>query len=147
MDVRVIAATHRDLEALIREGRFREDLFYRLSVVTLQVPPLRARRDDIAPLAQHFLRKYASEFGLAPPALGDDALAADVLARAERGELADAFARVVSAAEREILTQAIILAGGNQAKAARWLGVTRTTMREKLIRFGLRPAGEKPEQS
>ena len=52
---------------------------------------------------------------------------------------------MLAEAEREILTQAITLAEGNQAKAARWLGVTRTTMREKLIHFGLRPAGEKPE--
>ena len=49
--------------------------------------------------------------------------------------------------ERELYTRAIQLAEGNQAKAARWLGVTRTTMREKLIRFGLRPAGEKPEHT
>ena len=48
--------------------------------------------------------------------------------------------------ERELFTRAIQLAQGNQAKAARWLGVTRTTMREKLVRFGLRPPGEKPEQ-
>ena len=49
--------------------------------------------------------------------------------------------------ERELFTRAIQLAKGNQAKAARWLGVTRTTMREKLVNFGLRPAGEKPQQS
>ncbi len=49
--------------------------------------------------------------------------------------------------ERELYTRAIQLAAGNQAQAARWLGVTRTTMREKLIRFGLRTAGEKPEPS
>jgi DNA-binding protein Fis len=56
-------------------------------------------------------------------------------------------ARMLEEMERELYTRAIQLAEGNQAKAARWLGVTRTTMREKLIRFGLRPAGEKPEQS
>jgi two-component system response regulator AtoC len=54
-DVRFVAATHRDLESMVTSGTFREDLFYRLNVVSLHVPPLRARRDDIEPLALHFL--------------------------------------------------------------------------------------------
>jgi len=56
-DVRVVAATHRNLEEMVREGSFREDLFYRLEVVPIQVPPLRARRDDIPALAEHFRRE------------------------------------------------------------------------------------------
>jgi len=60
VDVRVVAATHKDLKAAIREGRFREDLFYRLSVIPILIPPLRERTEDIPLLAEYFLKKYAA---------------------------------------------------------------------------------------
>ena len=63
VDVRVVAGTHRDLAALVAEGRFREDLWYRLRVLEIDVPPLRERRDDILPLAEHFLTRAASRSG------------------------------------------------------------------------------------
>ena len=62
-DVRIIAATNKDLRVQVEKGEFREDLFYRLNVVTIHVPPLRHRREDILPLAEHFLKKYAEENG------------------------------------------------------------------------------------
>jgi len=196
VDVRVIAATHRDLEALMQQGKFREDLFHRLNVVCLQLPPLRERREDVPVLVKHFLRKYAGEFGMESPAISSDAIAllqadswpgnvrelenvirrlllaarglsinadavrqtlaarhadaalpgrsftafaGDLLARAQKGELQDAHSRMIAEAEREILTQAITLAEGNQAKAARWLGLSRLTLREKLKQLGLHP--------
>lgn len=74
VDVRIIAATHRNLPAMIAEGRFREDLHYRLNVVAVELPPLRARRDDIPLLADHFIRRLAQKYhwphlGLAPEAM------------------------------------------------------------------------------
>ena len=73
-DVRFVTATHRDLEALVREGKFREDLFYRLNVVALWVPPLRARKEDIENLALHFCTSVAAANGRRAPAFDADAL-------------------------------------------------------------------------
>jgi len=74
VDVRVLAATHRDLGELVRAGKFREDLYYRLEVVSLRIPPLRERKDDIAALARHFVRQLAPAG--AAPILTPDAIAA-----------------------------------------------------------------------
>jgi DNA-binding NtrC family response regulator len=74
VDVRVVAATNRDLEQRVVEGHFREDLYYRLNVVSIEMPPLRTRRSDIPLLAVHFLRKYAAENGKDVQGFTDDAL-------------------------------------------------------------------------
>ncbi len=201
VDVRVIAATHRDLEDAIQRNQFREDLYYRISVVVLNLPPLRERKEDIPDLARFFLQKYAAEFDVANPAIHPGAIeflqsqswpgnvrelenvtrkmlllaqsytisiehvqgalakvnlpppaaekslqdyADELIAAAQRGELSDAHARLHETAERVLISRAIELAQGNQAKAARWLGISRPTMREKLIQYELHPGSDTP---
>ena len=199
VDVRVLAATHRDLETAIAEAEFRQDLFYRLSVVTIDLPPLNQRAEDIPPLAKYFIHRYGKELGFAEPSVQTEAIAylqsqqwpgnvrelenvvrqalllarpfaislehvqqiiakirkpvahsqqthaayiTDLLARTQSGDLQDAFERMLTDLEPELYRQAIQLAQGNQSKAARWLGVTRMKMREKLAQFGLHSARE-----
>ncbi|MGD1089629.1 MAG: sigma-54 dependent transcriptional regulator [Verrucomicrobiota bacterium] len=196
VDVRLIAATHRDLETAIRGKQFREDLYYRLNVVAITLPPLRNHREDVPDLVRYFLGKHGQDLGNASPSIHSEAveflqsqswpgnvrelenvmrktlLAAqgytinldhvraalnksndsayssarpfgdyvdDLLAAAHRGELADAHTRILETAERELFTRAIQLAHGNQARAARWLGISRITMKAKLVQFGLHP--------
>src|SRR5438477_7501141 len=74
LDLRVICATNRELAKLVQDGRFREDLFWRLKVVPIELPPLRERREDIRDLAQHFLARNAAEHGRLPQTLSDGAL-------------------------------------------------------------------------
>jgi two-component system nitrogen regulation response regulator NtrX len=76
VDVRVVASSSRDLAAEIQNGRFREDLFYRLSVVPIKVPALRERRDDIPMLVRYFMGRLAQSAGLSLRELGEDAMAA-----------------------------------------------------------------------
>ena len=199
VDVRVLAATHRDLETAIRLKQFREDLFYRLSVVVIQLPELRQRREDIPELVRYFLQKYGPELGSTHPAIQLEALEllqthnwpgnvrelenavrkslllaqgytinTDhvrsalggapapgqtavrplgeyidlLLAAAQRGEISDVHDQVIETAERELFRRAIGLAQGNQAKAARWLGISRITMKAKLVGFDLHPGND-----
>ncbi len=74
IDVRIIAATNRDLEEMIRQGMFREDLFYRLNVIHIKVPSLRERADDVGLLAKHFLQKYATKFGKSVQGISDESM-------------------------------------------------------------------------
>ena len=75
VDVRVIAATNRDLKQMVKEGSFREDLYYRINVINIEVPPVRQRKDDVEALARYFLRRYAAEFNKPRLEIGPAALA------------------------------------------------------------------------
>jgi transcriptional regulator with GAF, ATPase, and Fis domain len=74
VDVRVIAATNRNLLAHIADKAFREDLYYRLNVIHVPIPPLRERKDDVRPLLEHFIRLFSRQYGLAEPMIGDEAM-------------------------------------------------------------------------
>jgi DNA-binding NtrC family response regulator len=196
VDVRILAATHRNLEEAIESKEFRLDLFHRLNVAVIYLPPLSQRREDIPELVNYFLTRYSAEFNLERPSIaadaaeflqqqpwpgnvrelenivrkaliasrgypinhehirgaltrptpprpaGDQKLAdyvADLLAQAQLGETGSVSEILTEAVERELYGQAIRLANGDQTKAARWLGVSRPTMREKLTRYGLFP--------
>jgi DNA-binding NtrC family response regulator len=76
VDVRIMAATNKSLPNLVRRGTFREDLFFRLNVVALELPPLRDRENDVLLLARHFVRRFAEENGREPPILADEVLQA-----------------------------------------------------------------------
>ncbi len=114
VDVRVLAATHRDLEEEVRAGRFREDLFYRLNVVLLRVPPLRERPEDVPVLARHFLARFAERFGL--PALhAPDALLDRLAGRTWPGnvrELENTIERLVALSPAEGLDLGLLAGSG-----------------------------------
>jgi transcriptional regulator with GAF, ATPase, and Fis domain len=106
VDVRLIAATHQNLEVLIRHGKFREDLYYRLNVITLRMPALRERPEDIADLALHFLQEFAHRSGKPVAQFDDEAMLA---LRAYRWpgnirELENAIERAIVVAEGSVLT-------------------------------------------
>jgi DNA-binding NtrC family response regulator len=106
VDVRLVAATHQNLEHLIRQGKFREDLYYRLNVITLSMPSLRDRLEDVPDLAMHFLQSFAQRSGKAVAQIDDEAMMA---LRAYRWpgnirELENAIERAVVVAEGPVLT-------------------------------------------
>src|SRR5881398_474762 len=122
VDVRIIAATNIDLKEAVRQGAFREDLYYRLAVVPIELPPLRERREDILPLAQHFIRKYNDENGRRVA----EQLAPDVLALMEAyswpgnvRELENAIERAVVIAPSSEVTRECLRTEISDPQAAR----------------------------
>ncbi len=166
VDVRLVAATNRDLTRETEEDGFRQDLFFRLAVVVVNVPPLRERPDDVPLLARHFAQRLAARHGVPVPSLADDALAAlsahawpgnvrelrNVLERAvvvRGGEpirgadlglapASSAFAPLDRAhREREALLAALRRTGGKREEAAKLLGISVRTLYYRLKQWGM----------
>jgi DNA-binding NtrC family response regulator len=151
VDVRVIAATHRNLKQEVSSGRFREDLFYRLNVVTLTIPPLRERPEDIPLLASHFLARFAKSFGGHPSPLSPS-LRSRLLARSWPGnvrELEHALESLVALSPEGELDETLLSSGEASADDGK-----RLTLKERveafergLLREALHRAGNNRSQA
>ena len=179
VDVRVLAATNKNLEDAIKNGTFREDLFYRLNVVTIDVPPLRRHRDDIPPLLDHYLHRFAKESKRKKLAFskeawekllrydypgnvrelenivqravimsrGDHVMMDDlpqivrdfaVESALEQGSRNLSFTEQVERLEKEMIFEALRLAGSNQSRAAKQLGISERNLRYRLKKWGVK---------
>ncbi|MBN1336407.1 MAG: sigma-54-dependent Fis family transcriptional regulator [Deltaproteobacteria bacterium] len=174
-DVRVIAATNKDLRQEVHGGRFRKDLFYRLDVFTIRIPPLRERRDDIPALVEHFLARFSARDERPPPRIAPRAMQRlmahpwpgnvreleHVLERAvilaASGEIVDVDLQEapggapsigpateglslpdhLRAVEHRLVLEALVQAGGVQARAARRLGISRSNLSYRLKKLGI----------
>ena len=165
VDIRLVCATNMDLEALVREGRFREDLYYRINTVHIALPPLRERKEDIVPLAQQFLERFAEKYHRPLTAIAPDAAevlkaqpwsgnirelqnvvekavilseGSELTAKDIQLEPAARTIRAVNEAEEErLVREAMERAAGNISAAAKMLGVSRPTLYAKLKKYGL----------
>jgi len=168
MAARIVAATHRDLAAMIQRGAFREDLYYRLKVVEIHLPPLREKREDIPLLARHFISMFSTEFAKKIKAISPEALR-QLMAHSWPGNVRE-FRHVIenacilcktdiisendlprefqlhqhspalidnAADEFKTLRGALREAGGNKAKAARLLNISRRTLYRQLEKFSI----------
>lgn len=166
VDVRILAATNLDLDEAVHAGRFRRDLYYRLGQVTLEVPPLRQRREDIVPLASFFLRQFDSGFRLSEEACralvahswpGNVRELRNVVVKAalcSDGGVVESYALEVDGSaqpaseepterwnldgvERRLINEALAKTQGHQQEAASLLGISRRTLSRKLKLYGM----------
>ena len=168
VDVRVIASTHQNLEEMIESGKFRSDLFFRLNVIPLHIPPLRERKSDIGPLLEFFVDKYKKKFLMSDIKIESDVIAnlknynwpgnvreienmvQRALAMNDTGTITmeDFYFDLrlkpqatlrdqIRASEEEKMRKALVSAGGNCSKAARAMGIPRTTFIDRAKRIGI----------
>lgn len=167
VDVRIVSATHRDLKSAVAEGRFRDDLYYRLNVFPIVLPSLKERGDAIVPLAEYFVSKFAATFDKKTPCFTDDARNAltaygwpgnirelqNVVERAvilSAGPIdaallnlepepaqRDLAGGLLKAGERELIRKTLEETGGNRRKAAELLGISLRTLQYRLKEYGL----------
>ena len=167
VDVRIIAATNQNLRTMTEQGKFREDLYYRLNVVTIELPGLRYRREDILPLAEHFLKKYAKENNKPAKSFSPEAVefmlnyhwrgnVRELENVVERGVILakDKFitlaefpqeltspspveGRTLEALERNQILKVLEETGGNIARTAKILGIHRMTLYNKLKKYDI----------
>lgn len=168
VDCRIVAATKEDLRALSEQGRFRADLYYRLSVATVPLPPLRERREDIPLLFQHFLLQAAARHGRPVPA-NDAGRTGQLMAYHWPGNVRELrnvadrcvlgiesgappfgnegderlhpLAETVNAFERALIAEALQRHQGSLARSAEALGVAKTTLHDKIRKYGLSDTG------
>ncbi len=170
-EARIVAATNQDLEAAIKRGTFRKDLFFRLNVVSIKIPPLRDRKEDIPELARHFLARFNSE--KTAPQISDEALGrlmsydwpgnvrelenciqhavslgsgpfiqaqdlpSTMLYHLARKSASRADLSTLQALEQQAIRQALQATGGDRVRAARLLGIGKTTIYRKLKEYGI----------
>jgi two-component system response regulator HydG len=134
VDVRVIAATNRNLKALAADGRFREDLFYRLNRFPLEIPPLRDRASDIEPLANYFLRRAAKELGKAPPVLTRAAVEVLIAYRwpGNVRELENAMERMAILCEERVDAADLSMLRMEDRRPLRWREIERQSIEDAL---------------
>src|ERR1700736_5602418 len=152
VDVRIIAATNVDLRQMMEEGKFREDLFYRLHVISIQLPPLRDRKDDVPLLVHSFLDKYGEEnhkTGLeltVGPRIGVE-LIPDHVRKTPNFQMPQfvvppegiSFKDVITDFEKRLIESTLEAAGGVQKRAAELLHIKPTTLNEMIKRYDIRP--------
>ena len=163
VDVRIIAATNQNLRNLVEKGRFREDLFYRLNVFNVHMPPLRERAEDIPLLVAYFIKQCSREMGKEISSVSDGAMSS-LLQHNWRGNvrelmniiesacvlcagttiqtehlppISETWTTSVDAASDKDIREALRLTRGNKARAARLLGIHRSTLYRRMVRYGI----------
>jgi two-component system response regulator GlrR len=135
VDVRVIVATNRDLEDKVREGRFREDLYYRINVIPIVLPPLRERKEDIPPLADHFLKKFSGDMGRKIKGLSMRAMHKLMLYDwpGNVRELENAMEYAVAMSREDVINEELVLASKSPSERIKTLKEAREAFEKEYI--------------